>query len=53
MCTATIDKAAPTTGNEEETVDTLIAISVVAKRLAKEIQSKNEKKGDKSDEESK
>ena len=39
-----IEKTAPVTAEDEELIDVLIAISVVAKRLAKKLQ--NEKKGD-------
>ena len=37
-----IEKTAPLTAEDEELIDVLIAISVVAKRLAKKLQ--NEKK---------
>ena len=39
-----IEKTAPVTAEDEELIDVLIAISVVAKRLAKKLQ--NEEKGD-------
>lgn len=43
-----IEKAAVLDTTDEELIDVLIAISVVAKRLAKKLQ--NEKKGDSQDE---
>ncbi|MCD7921222.1 MAG: hypothetical protein LUG27_02005 [Clostridiales bacterium] len=47
MNRATIEKAAPTiTAADEELIDTLIAISVVAKRLARKLQADMSKEGD-------
>ena len=46
--TTTRDSASPIDAADEELIDTLIAISVVAKRLARKLQ--NEKKGESQDE---
>ena len=43
-----IEKTAGLDGTDEELIDVLIAISVVAKRLARKLQ--NEKKGESQDE---
>lgn len=41
----TIEKAAQPEAHDEELIDVLIAISVVAKRLARKLQSENKEEG--------
>lgn len=44
---ANMNRAAPMTRDDEDLIDTLIAISVVAKRLASKLQKELTKEGDK------
>ena len=47
MSEANMNRAAPMTHDDEDLIDTLIAISVVAKRLASKLQKELTKEGDK------
>ena len=47
MSEANMNRAAPRTRDDEDLIDTLIAISVVAKRLASKLQKELTKEGDK------
>ena len=50
MNKATMERAAPTAAGDEDLIDTLIAISVVSKRLASKLRKEMTKEGERQDE---